>query len=218
LSLSVDLHTHSYGSSDGALKLRDYRYFIQNELLDYIAITDHDRIDIAQKIKQELGELGDHIIVGEEITTSDGEVIGLYLKERVKPGQTAAETVHAIHAQGGLVYVPHPFETARKGLQAPALTAIMNEVDIVETYNGRALLQNRSHPARHWAGEHELPGAASSDAHGRFGWGYTYSIIDTAPTVGNLVQLLHAAEYSTRTVGMGIMYPKFNRLRKKLTR
>jgi predicted metal-dependent phosphoesterase TrpH len=217
VSYKIDLHTHSYGSSDGALKLRDYRYFLQNELLDYIAITDHGRIDTATKLQHELGELGSHIIIGEEIMTTAGELIGLYLHEPVPHGLTPTETVQAIHAQGGLVYLPHPFETVRSGFQAAALTSIAADIDIVETRNGRAVFQNRGPQARHWAGEHALPGAASSDAHGRFGWGYTYSIIDTVPTVRNLAQLLHSAEYSTRTVGLGIVYPKLNRLRKALT-
>lgn len=126
--------------------------------------------------------------------------------------------LQAIHSQGGLVYLPHPFETVRSGVQADTLKSIAADIDIVETRNGRAIFQNRSQEARHWAAEHELPGAASSDAHGRFGWGYTYSVIDTAPTVRNLAKLLQTAGYSTRTVGMGIVYPKLNRLRKRLTR
>ena len=215
MSFVVDLHTHSYGSPDGGLTMRDYHYFLKYDLLDFIAITDHNRIDIAQKIKSELGERGSRIIIGEEIMCKEGEIIGLYLKESIEPGKSALETARSIHKQGGLVYIPHPFETVRRGLQKSILDKIAGEVDIVETRNGRAIFQNRSRQARRWAGEHELPGAASSDTHGRFGWGHTYSIINDTPTAKNLAKQLLEAEYSTRTVGLGIIYPKLNRLKRK---
>lgn len=218
MSFKLDLHTHSYGSPDGALQLRDYHYFLQNGLLDYIAITDHGRIDAAMHLQQELGELGQRIIIGEEIMTTAGELIGLYLREAIPHGLTPEETVKAIHAQGGLVYLPHPFETVRSGMQMADLTQIAGNIDVVETRNGRAIFQNRGSLAKRWAGEHNLPGAASSDAHGRFGWGYTYSVIAEAPTAKNLAKQLGTAKYSTRTVGMGVVYPKLNRLRKKIKR
>lgn len=216
MSYVVDLHTHSYGSSDGGLTLRDYRYFLKYDLLDFIAITDHNRIDIAQRIKLELGERGSRIIIGEEVMCKEGEIIGLYLKQTIEPGMSALKAARAIHGQGGLVYVPHPFETIRSGLTETSLEKIASEVDIIETRNGRAVFQNRSREARCWAGKHELPGAASSDSHGRFGWGHTYSVIAEEPTVRNLIAQLHIAEYSTRSVGLGVIYPSFNRLKKKV--
>lgn len=213
----LDLHTHSYGSPDGALGLRDYRYFLHNKLLDYIAITDHNRIDIAQKIQKELAELGDRIIIGEEITTTQGEVIGLYLTEAVPAGLTLAEAVGRIKAQGGLVYVPHPFETVRSGIAAADLAAVKNDVAIIETSNGRAVFQNRGPAAVRWAEQHAKSSAASSDAHGRFGWGRTYSLISQAPTRANLAKLLGDAPQSRQKVGIGIVYPKLNRLKGKIT-
>jgi predicted metal-dependent phosphoesterase TrpH len=216
LSFKVDLHTHSYGSPDGGLRLRDYHYFFSNGLLDYAAITDHDQISVALKIQKELGPLAERIIVGEEVATTEGELIGLFLTERIEPGLSPLETAQAIHDQGGIVYVPHPFETVRSGLPETALDAIAKQVDIVETRNGRAIFQNRGERAEQWALARKLPGAASSDAHGRFGWGYTYSVIVVAPTSMNIVDELGRAAYSRRTVGWGIIYPKLNRLKKRL--
>lgn len=218
MSYKVDLHTHSYGSPDGGLGTAEYRYFLENELLDYIAITDHNSIETAQQIQAELANLGKRIIIGEEIMTTQGEIIGLFLSQLVPAGLSPAETAKQIHAQGGLVYVPHPFETGRSGLQAPALNGLTPAVDIVETCNGRAIFGNRSSTARLWAQQNAKPAAASSDAHGRFGWGYTYNVIEQAPTAQNLASQLTAATYSTRSVGWGIMYPKLNRLKKKMAR
>lgn len=214
----VDLHTHSYGSPDGSLDLRDYRYFLQNKLLDYIAITDHNTIAAALEIKKGLGDLGERIIIGEEIMTTEGEIIGLYLSEEIPGNCTPPEAMAAILRQNGLVYIPHPFETVRDGVGPELLKAIAHDVDIIETYNGRAVFQNRSRAVRKWATEHDKPGAASSDAHGRFGWGRTYSIIAEPPTRDNLAAQLREAAYATRSVGTGILYPKLNRLARRLRR
>jgi predicted metal-dependent phosphoesterase TrpH len=216
VSYKLDLHTHSYGSPDGSLKLTDYRYFLENKLLDYIAISDHNSIAAAIVIRDGLGALGDRIIIGEEIMTNAGEIIGLYLKQKVEAGMSPLETVRAIKAQGGIVYIPHPFETVRSGLLAPDLNEIVAAVDIIEIYNGRAVFQNRSKTAALWARQNATPGAASSDSHGRFGWGYTYTSVEHVPQRDNLCQVLSSARYNTRTVGWGILYPKINRIRKGL--
>jgi len=165
---AIDLHTHSAASPDGSLSLEDYRTILQQGRLQCIAVTDHNTIEMAQQLQAALGEC---IIVGEEITTTEGEIIGLYLTETIPPMMTPTETVQAIEAQGGLVYIPHPFETVRKGVTAETLQTIANNVDIMEVHNGRAIFQNYSEHAMAWARTHNTPGAASSDAHGKAGWG-----------------------------------------------
>lgn len=214
MSYRVDLHTHSYGSPDGALRTEDYRQLLESGALDYVAVTDHDRIDIAQQIKSELGGLAPRLIVGAEITTSDGELIGLYLKEEVPAGQTAKETAQLIHEQGGIVYVPHPFETVRSGIPEAVLDSIPSHVDIVETYNGRAVFQDKGGYADQWATKHGKAKAASSDAHGRAGWGRTHTTVDETPNKDSLVAALASGAQTRRRVGIGILYPKLNRLRK----
>src|SRR4051812_4619386 len=109
----IDLHTHSVESKDGGISFEQYAHALSTNRLDVIAITDHDTIDFATHAQT---ELGDRIIVGEEIMSTGGEIVGLYLKEAVKAGLSPLETVKQIREQGGLVYVPHPFETVRKGL------------------------------------------------------------------------------------------------------
>lgn len=215
----IDLHTHSYGSPDGSLTVEKYKKILLSGKLDYIAITDHDRISFAKKVKESLGEeLGKRIIVGEEITTKSGEIIGLFLQEKVLPGQTLRETAKAIRAQGGLVYVPHPFETVRKGVSRASLDDIADLVDIVETWNGRAVFQNKSRQAREWASLHAKAEASSSDAHGRKGWGRAYTSIARRPKADNLVEQLKDGLQRRKTVHVGVVYPKFNRVRKKLRR
>lgn len=210
----VDLHTHSAASPDGSLELADYRRMLAGRTLDYIAITDHNTIDFAVAAQTALGQ---QIIIGEEVTTTEGEVIGLFLREAVPAGLSLAETVSRIHTQGGLVYVPHPFETVRSGVQLAALDRITKAVDIIEVYNGRAIFQNRSARAGAWAADRHIASAAGSDAHGLHGWGNTYSTIDHIPDARTLPRALQTARHQRGTVGLlGALYPKYNRLRKAL--
>jgi len=210
----VDLHTHSEASPDGGIRLDSYEKYLQNGTLDVIAITDHNRVDFALNAQQ---KLGDKIIVGEEIMTSEGEIIGLYLTDLVAPGQTAAETIKAIKAQGGLVYIPHPFETVRKGLHPKIMDDNVKDIGIIEVCNGRAFLQNRSEQAVVWARLNNVKSAASSDAHGEKGLGGAYTRLDSFPTRESLLDLLDQAKLITNRPGMrALLYPKYYRLRKKI--
>ncbi len=211
----IDLHTHSYGSHDGSLRLRHYQRVLQATLLDYIAVTDHNTIAAAQKLHEVLGE---QIIVGEEITTTEGEIIGLFLREVVPAGLSPEKTIQHIRGQKGLVYVPHPFETVRKGLPEKTLQRIAADVDILEVHNGRAVFQNHSNQASAWVKDHRgVVGAASSDAHGFRGWGKTYSCIEEKPNSENLIKLLQNASYAVHAPGViGLLYPKLNRAKSKL--
>lgn len=212
--LKIDLHTHSDASPDGGITLRQYRTALENGLLDYIAITDHNRIDFATRAKL---EMGDRIIVGEEIMTTDGEIVGLFLETGVRPGQTPEATVQDIKAQGGLVYIPHPFETIRKGLHPATLERIQDAVDIIEVCNGRAFLQNRSEQALVWAKLNNVAKAASSDAHGSRGLGRTYTVIPEQPERDTLPGLLNRGNLHTRRPAMrSLLYPKYHKAKKKI--
>ncbi len=212
----VDLHTHSDASPDGGITLTQYQKALQSGQLDYIAITDHNRIDGALAIKQ---ALGDKIIVGEEIMTMSGEIIGLFLTEAVPAGLTPIETVRLIKEQHGLVYIPHPFETVRKGLHPGILEELAPYIDVMEVCNGRVFLQNRSSQAVVWARLNQVVGGASSDAHGYLGLGKTYTCINEAPAADNLVHLLTTASTITaRPKTRSLLYPKYHRLRRKLRR
>lgn len=207
----VDLHTHSVASPDGGLSAAHYKRMLKGGKLDVIAITDHNRIDFAKKMHD---ELGDSIIVGEEITTTEGDIIGLYLSKAIPAGLSVQESAKRVRQQGGLVYIPHPFETARKGISLETLDQIAAEVNIIETYNGRTL-QNRGEKAKLWATAHSIPWASSSDAHGWRGWGNTASSMGELPTKERLAGLLNKAAHDTTSTGfIGRIYPKLNRLRK----
>lgn len=181
----TDLHTHSEASPDGGITLAQYQKVLNDGVLDCIAITDHNEVDFALHAHK---TLGNKIIVGEEIMTTKGEIIGLFLEEKVAPQQSPADTVAAIKSQGGLVYIPHPFETVRKGMHPKDIEELHEHIDIIEVCNGRAFLQNRGEQALVWSRLNEVAGAASSDAHGVKGLGTTFSDLEKQPTKSNLVK------------------------------
>ncbi len=105
----ADLHIHSSYSYDGFSKPEAILKEASKAGLDVIAITDHEEVKGAKEAEKLEKKYGVEVIVGEEILTNEGEVLGLFLKEKVKPGKTLKETVKEIHKQGGLVVIPHPF-------------------------------------------------------------------------------------------------------------
>lgn len=210
----IDLHTHSIASPDGGITADQYAHALSTNLLDVIAITDHNQIDFAVGLQN---QLGDRIIVGEEIMSTGGEIIGLYLKERVKPGLTPQETVKQIREQGGIVYIPHPFESVRKGLHPAVLEELIDYIDVIEVCNGRAFLQNRSAQTFMWAKLNHVIGASSSDAHGIRGLGKTYTRVKTLPTSEDLLKVLaHGTPVTEPPSLRALLYPKFHKLKKKL--
>ena len=132
-------HLHTSASKDSILDRCTLLVLCRLHHIDGIAITDHDEIRHALAWRVFFQRHGIQVIPGEEIFTSEGEIIGLFLTERVAPGQTPETTVAAIRAQGGLVYIPHPFDEKRHRsvLRPEALERIQAQVDVVEIHNGR---------------------------------------------------------------------------------
>ncbi len=198
----VDLHSHSSASFDS---LSDPRKMIDKAIrigLTHLAITDHERIDAAQRAR-DLAPPQLQVIVGEEVRTADGDLLGLFLERVVAPGLSAAETAAAIHDQGGLVGLPHPFDGFRSsggsnaGEAEDRLEALASMVDYVETHNARAY-RDANPLAVAFAQRHGLPGVASSDAHSITELGIASTMLPgTFSTAGELRALLPAAELMT---------------------
>lgn len=212
----VDLHTHSSASPDGGITESQYQKALDSGLLDCIAVTDHNRIDEALRLRELLGE---SIIVGEEIMSTAGEIIGLYLHEPVPANLTPQETIKQIKDQGGIVYIPHPFETVRKGLHPSVLEELVDHIDLIEVCNGRAFIQNRSEQAVVWAKLNRVSGVAASDAHGFYGLGRTYMQMQRMPSRQDLLELCANGIPRTEPAGVrALLYPKYHRLKRKIRR
>ena len=212
----IDFHTHSIGSHDGGVTVEQYQATLESGQLDCIAVTDHGSIQVAQQLHEEFGE---KIIIGEEIDTTDGEIIGLFLHKPIPGGLTAKKTITLIREQNAIVYIPHPFETVRHGLSEEILQELLDDIDIIEVCNGRAFLQNRSSQTVVWARLNHVPGVASSDAHGKRGIGKTYTLLREIPTRETLLPLLGSAKLIAERAPMtSLLYPSYHRMRKKVMR
>ncbi len=209
----VDLHTHSIISPDGGIRAEQYEKLLEQGVLDCIAITDHNETRFARVLQEKFEE---KIIVGEEITTTDGEMIGLFLEKVIPSGLTAKQTAAAIHEQGGLVLIPHPFEIFRKGIQRSVLEKIAEEIDIMEVFNGRGRFRGKSTEAESFANEFHLTKAASSDAHGYKGIGKTFSVVNKIPDRNSLKQLLQEGTVEKGYAPLWtFLYPSMNKIKNK---
>jgi Glycosyltransferase Family 4/PHP-associated len=159
----ADLHMHTNHSHDCATPPADLLDHCIAEGLGAVAITDHNEISGAL----EAASLGRDItvIVGEEVKSSQGEVIGLFLHERIPPGMPMADTIDAITDQGGLVYMPHPFDRLHTIPDAATLLRVLDRIDIFEVYNARLLFEGMNEDALRFAAKYNLIQAAGSDAH-----------------------------------------------------
>ena len=161
--LRADLHSHTHFSRDGWISPERYVRQALKRGIDCAAVSDHNNIVGATAVA---GIAPFKVIVAEEITSSEGEIIGFFLREGIRRGLSPEETVRAIRAQGGLVCVPHPFDRLRRGsLTTAALLRIIHEVDIVEVFNARTTLKADNERARRFARSHTKLVSAGSDAH-----------------------------------------------------
>ena len=169
----VDCHLHTVASGDAVLTLEELAGRARQTGLDVVCITDHNVTTAAAQATER--DLGVRIVVGEEIRTPDGDVIGLFLTERIPYVLPLAEVIGRIRTQQALVYVPHPFDLARSSLGRvlPALCAD-GAVDIIEVFNAKISDPALNRQAADLAARFALPGGAGSDAHDAPGVGAAY--------------------------------------------
>jgi predicted metal-dependent phosphoesterase TrpH len=132
--------------------------------LDVLCITDHNAIKGAQELE---GQLPCRVVVGEELRTHAGELIGLFLTERVPFGIPPRDAAERIRAQGGVVYVPHPFDPMRRNMSESALVELADAglIDALEVCNAKTSLASLNERARVFAADRQLLAGAGSDAH-----------------------------------------------------
>jgi predicted metal-dependent phosphoesterase TrpH len=159
----ADLHMHTRHSHDCATDVEALLDHCIAQGLGAIAITDHN--EVAGGLEAQALGKPITVIVGEEVKTSQGEVIGLFLNERIERGMPMADTITAIQEQGGLVYMPHPFDRMHTIPDAATLLRCLDAIDIFEVYNARLLFDAFNDDALRFATKYNLVQAAGSDAH-----------------------------------------------------
>ena len=161
--VKVDFHVHTHASPDSLARPEAVIAAARRRGLDKIVITDHNTIAGAQEAHRLAPEM---VIVGEEIMTTEGELLAVFLHEAIPPHLTPEETIARVRAQGGFVSVAHPYDRRRKGHWQPAaLERIAPLVDAIEGFNARCFSARANRQAAEFAAAHGLPVTAGSDAH-----------------------------------------------------
>jgi glycosyltransferase involved in cell wall biosynthesis len=164
--IDVDLHMHTDHSSDCATPVEVLLASARDAGLGAIAVTDHNEVSGALDARAKAGEFGVKVIVAEEVKTAEqGEVIGLFLEEKIPRGMTLDETIAAIRAQGGLIYVPHPFDRMHSVPDYEHLLAVVEDIDALEVFNARVAIPAFNEEAVRFAAKYQIVGGAGSDAH-----------------------------------------------------
>src|SRR6202035_719809 len=164
--IEVDLHMHTDHSHDCATPVEVLLATAREQGLGAIAVTDHNEISGALEARAQADGAGVKVIVGEEVKTAgQGEVIGLFIEEKIPRGLSLAETVAEIKRQGGLVYVPHPFDRMHSVPDYEHLLTILADVDAIEVYNPRVAIGAFNEEASRFAAKYRIPAGAGSDSH-----------------------------------------------------
>ncbi len=165
--IEVDLHMHTDHSGDCATPVGVLLQTALDRGLGAIAVTDHNEVSGAFEAAEiAAGMDGLKVIVGEEIKTAEqGEVIGLFLKELIPKGLSMAESIAAIREQGGLVYVPHPFDRFHSVPDYEHLLDMVEDIDLLEVFNPRVMVTAFNEEAVRFAGKYRIVPAAGSDSH-----------------------------------------------------
>lgn len=160
----VDLHTHTMWSGDSTTTPDEFAAAVVASDIDVVCITDHNTIDGALELRD---RLDCRVIIGEELRTAAGEIIGLFLDERVPMGVGPVDAARAIRDQGGIVYIPHPFDPMRRNLNEAALYELAQAdlIDAVEVLNAKTSLPSLNRRALAFAAEFGIVGGAGSDGH-----------------------------------------------------
>jgi predicted metal-dependent phosphoesterase TrpH len=165
--IEVDLHMHTDHSPDCATPVEVLLQTARDRGLGAIAITDHNEVSGALEARRIAEGMGDiKVIVAEEVKTAEqGEVIGLFLEEKIPKGLTMAETIAEIRRQGGLVYVPHPFDRFHSVPDYEHLLDMVEEIDILEVFNPRVAVTAFNEEAERFASKYRIVPGAGSDSH-----------------------------------------------------
>ena len=183
--IKADLHVHTSHSVDGCMSPVEVVHLSRSRGLGALAITDHNTIAGALAVA-ELAPFP--VIVGQEASTAEGELLGLFLEEEVPRDLLAEETVGLIKEQGGLAGVPHPFDRLRpESVRESTLSELAEQLDFVEGLNSRVTFFADNLRAHEFADRHGLPVTAGSDAHTAHELGRAYVELSA---VGDGVQFL----------------------------
>jgi predicted metal-dependent phosphoesterase TrpH len=197
--IDVDLHMHTDHSGDCATPVEVLLATAREQGLGAIAVTDHNEISGALEAHEQAAAAGVKVIVAEEVKTAgQGEVIGLFIKEKIPRGLSLQETVAEIKRQGGLVYVPHPFDRMHSVPDYEHLLTILDDVDAIEIFNPRVAIGAFNEEAARFAAKYRITAGAGSDSHVAQGLGSVRIRMHDFEGPQEFLQSLREADILTR--------------------
>jgi predicted metal-dependent phosphoesterase TrpH len=205
LKAFVDLHAHTSSSFDSLSDPIALTRAAAARGITHLAITDHDRVDGAQRAR-DAQIPGITVLVGSEVRTRDGDLIALFIERPIEVGLPPTEAIAAIREQGGLVGIPHPFDGTRGSLLLKEEHAeLITLVDWIEGWNARLLAPGGNARAATLAATHGIPSVASSDAHSIMEIGNAVTVLAGDPSTPTLMRAALAAPHELITGGGALL-------------
>jgi len=194
--MRVDLHVHTRYSGHCLLRPERIVKIARKRSLDAIAITDHDDIRGAVEVSKTFPT-----IIGEEVSSNDGDIIGLFINERIGKGD-AFEVMDNIRAQGGLVVIPHPFDSLRH--EAVMSEEICANADCIEVFNSRVIRKADNERARYFAESKNITAVVGSDAHTSMEIGKAWMDVGSIDDPKSFLASLREAKAHTRKSSVAV--------------
>lgn len=191
---TLELHSHTIYSNDCLIRLDDLQAICHARGIDRLAITDHNTAHAALEMARMYPMW---IIPGEEIMTTQGEILAWYIKEEIPPGLSPQKTIECLREQEAVIGVPHPFDRYRSGAwELEHLMEIVELIDAVEVFNSRCIQNADNLQALEFAQKHDKLMTCGSDAHSKGEYGK--AVLKTRPFANNADGLRQALQGATR--------------------
>jgi predicted metal-dependent phosphoesterase TrpH len=192
----LEFHCHTHASKDSLTRPVDLIAAARSKRIDRVVVTDHNSIAGAREAQVIDPE---RIIVGEEIMTTKGEILAVFVREEIPAGLSPQETIARLKEQGAFISVSHPFDEWRSGgWEENDLLEILPLVDAIEVYNSRCMLPRFNRQAREFAEKHNIAGTVGSDAHAAFELGRAFLFVDQFEGAEGLRKVIRGAKFRVR--------------------
>jgi len=194
--IKLEFHCHTCASRDSLTRPVDLVATCRRKGIDRVVITDHNTIVGAREAQMIDPKL---VIIGEEIMTTQGEILAAFVQEEIPAGLTPQDTIRQLKAQNAFISVSHPFDEVRKGgWKESDLLEILPFVDAVEVYNSRCMLPRFNRRAREFAEKHNVAGTVGSDAHASFELGRSVLLLNPFEGPDGMRQVIRGAKLKTK--------------------
>ena len=215
--IRVEFHCHTIYSHDSLVNIEDLYKAAKEKHIDRVIITDHNRIDGALFAHKKFPDV---FIIGEEVMTTEGEILAAFVKELIPKGLSPKETIHRLKDQGAFIWIPHPFDKSRSGSwDLNELEKIVPLVDAIEVFNSRCINKEHNLLAENFAKANSLLATVGSDAHSTYELGRSTLVLPVLNSTQELRQSLTNASQEVHLTSIWVHFlSTWAKLKKKYFR